>query len=268
MNVASLPMYDMPEVRGALDTLWLRIARSLKRAGVTDVPDMLVHGVPTHDFWADPNLLLSQCCGFDIVKNFTRLLRPIATPRYGAPGCDGTLYSSVVIVRENSDAAAIEDLRGAACAVNGPDSHSGMNALRALVAPLSCGGRFFSSVTETGAHAASIALVASGKADVAAIDCVTYALLGRHRPAGLIGTRRLCYSASAPGIPYVTRVDTDDETAARLKDALLDTFADPALAAARDELFLDGIEVLPQSAYYDLIEFERHAIEHGYPKLR
>ena len=29
MNRASLPMYDMPEVAGALDTLWSALARKL-----------------------------------------------------------------------------------------------------------------------------------------------------------------------------------------------------------------------------------------------
>jgi ABC-type phosphate/phosphonate transport system substrate-binding protein len=261
-------MYDMPEVRGALDTLWTGIARELRRNGVDGVPDALVHGVPMCDLWSDHRLLLSQCCGFDIVKGHSRMLQPVATPRYSAPGCDGHRYSSVVVVGDTTGATEIEDLRGTVCAVNGPESHSGMNALRALLAPLSHKGRFFSEVIETGAHVASLALIASGKADVAAIDCVTYGLLARHRPAALAGTRKLCYTAPAPGIPYVTRVDSDDDLVANLQAALVEVFADPALASARDDLFLAGIELVPHATYYDLVDFERHAVEHGYPKLR
>ncbi len=268
MPVASLPMYDHPEVRGALDALWAGIARNLVREGMADVPRGLVHGRPLGELWSDPDLFLSQCCGFNIVKSYTRTLRPIATPRYGAPGCDGCHYSSVIVVREDSPAAGIEDLRDAACAVNGPESHSGMNALRALVAPHNRNGRFFSEVSETGAHAESLAMVARGAADVAAIDCVTYALLARHRPDATAGTRVLCFSDSAPGIPYVTRTDLDDETVERLQTALAASFDDPNLAAARDALFLAGIEVLPHSIYFDLVDFERRAVEHGYPKLR
>ncbi|MFQ5959129.1 MAG: phosphate/phosphite/phosphonate ABC transporter substrate-binding protein [Alphaproteobacteria bacterium] len=268
MPVASLPMYDFAEVRGALDSLWAGIARNLAREGVADVPQALVHERPLHELWSDPDLFLSQCCGFDIVKSYTRTLRPVATPRYSAPGCDGCHYSSVVVVREDSPAAGVEDLRNAACAVNGPESHSGMNALRALVAPHHQGGRFFSAITETGAHADSLALVARGEADVAAIDCVTYALLDRHRPGTTAGTRVLCFTETAPGIPYVTRTDVDDDTVERLQTALAFAFADPDLAAARDDLFLAGIEVLPHSVYFDLVDFERRAVEHGYPKLR
>ena len=89
-------------------------------------------------------------------------------------------------------------MRGAVCAVNGLDSHSGTNALRGLVAPASREGRFFSEIKVTGTHAASIALVQNGEADVAAIDCVTHALIGRYRGEALKGTRVLGSGASRP----------------------------------------------------------------------
>ncbi len=268
MGVASLPMYDLPEVSAALDALWAGIARHLCREGMDEAPEALVHGAPLRDLWADPELLLSQCCGFDLVKSYTRTLRPVATPRYAAPGCDGCRYSSVVIVAADSKAAGLEDLRGGVCAVNGPESHSGMNALRALIAPLSRGGRFFSEVWETGTHSDSVAMIVSGKADGAAIDCVTYALLARHRPRVVADTRILCWTEKAPGIPYVTRTGVGTQTVERLRGALFSAFDDPDLAAARDELFLAGLEVLPHDDYYELVELERRAIRQGYPKLQ
>ena len=268
MAVASLPMYDLPEVAWALDALWSAIARELERRGVADVPQKLVHGRPLHDLWADPELFISQCCGFDIVKNYTRKLQPLATPRYVARGCDDCAYCSLVIVPADSKVAHIEDLRGTVCAVNGPESHSGMNALRALIAPIAQGRPFFAHVEETGAHADSVALVAAGKADVAAIDCVTYAMLERHRPAAIEGTRVLCQTERGPGIPYVTRTGTDPLTVEHMRAAIVDAFADPDTEAARGALFLGGVEVLPHVAYYDLVEFERRAVEHGYPKLQ
>ena len=268
MGVASLPMYDLPEVSAALDALWAGIARHLRREGMNGVPEALVHGTALRTLWADPELLLSQCCGFDLVKNYTRNLRPVATPRYGAPGCDDCRYSSVVIVAADSKAAGLEDLRGGVCAVNGPESHSGMNALRALIAPLSGDGRFFAEVIETGTHSDSVALVAAGRADSAAIDCVTYALLARHRPQAIAGTRILCWTETAPGIPYVTRSDIGSDTVERLCAALAEVFEDGGLKAAREELFLAGLEVLPHADYYELVELERRAIQHGYPKLQ
>ena len=267
MPTASLPMYDLPELRPAMAALWAGIARALAREGVAEVPATLVHDVPADELWPAPDLLLSQCCGYDLLHGAARGLRPLATPCYRAPGCAGPHYLSIVVVPEGSTAARLEDLRGTVCAINSRCSHSGMNAVRALVAPLSRDGRFFATVEVSGAHSASLAMVASRTADVAAIDGVTYALLARHRPAALAGTRPLCRTANAPAPPFVTRADAPDELVLRLRTALHDACADPGLAAVRGALLLDGIEVLPFAAYDRLKAFERLASRPGYPVL-
>jgi len=267
MAVASLPMYDLVEVRHAHAALWAGMARHLRRQGVPDVPDALTFGRPVAELWSDRALLFSQCCGADLVGSCAGTLVPVATPRYRAPGCSGAGYASIVVVAEASRAKSIGDLRGAIAAVNGPHSHSGMNALRALVAPLCRGARFFAQVVPTGAHVASLAMVARGEADVAAIDCIVHALLTRHRPQALAGTRVLCRTARAPAPPYVTRARADADLIERLRFALRAAVDDPGLAPAREALLLRGIEVLPVSAYDELHDFERLAVRHRCPTL-
>ena len=268
MRVASMPMYDMPEVRDALDALWSGLAHHLNREGLAEVPDTIVHDCTLSDLWNDPRLWVSQCCGYDLVNRHARALQPIATPHYAAPDCEGYQYTSVVVVTEDLDATDILSLRGAVCAINGRESHSGMNALRALVAPASHNGRFFSSVKVSGTHAASLEMVGRGAADVAAIDCVTYALVERYRPTLLAGTRRLGTTDRAPGIPYVTRCSEDEQTLARMRNALHNTFADPQLAEVRQALLLNDIEVLPPNAYDRIAEFQVLAARYDYPELR
>ena len=265
---ASFPMYDFEEVRGAHEVLWNSVARQLERGGVEGVPAALDRSRSVHDLWTDPGLLLSQCCGADLVGRYAGTLTLVATPLYAAPGCDGCLYSSVVLVAEESPATEVADLRNAVCVVNYPESHSGANALRALVAPLSRGGRFFSRIVTSGSHPASVAAVARGEADIAAIDCVTYACLERYRPSLLQGTRRLCYTERAPGIPFVTRAGSDPDRISRLQNALLEAFQQPETRAAGAAVFIDGVEVLPLSAYDRIIEFRRFAAARGYPELR
>ena len=189
-------------------------------------------------------------------------------PRYRAPACAGSDYASLVVVAAGSNVRELEDLRGRVAAINHPGSHSGMNALQALIAPFSRAGSFFAAVKLSGAHVASLALVASGAADVAAIDGVTHALLARHRPAALAGTRVLCRTASGPAPPYVTRADAGEEWVLVLQAALRAALADPALSAAREELLLDGIETPAPSAYRRIPAFARLAAKHGYPVLR
>jgi ABC-type phosphate/phosphonate transport system substrate-binding protein len=267
MSAASLPMYDLPEVRRAEGALWAALARHLEREGVADVPRGLAHDQPAAALWRRPDLLLSQCCGYDLVNEYAGELRPLATPCYLAPGCAGPTYRSIVMVAEDSPAASVSDLRGGVCAINDRGSHSGMSALRALIAPQSRGGRFFAEVRVSGAHSVSLAMVARGEADVAAIDCVVHALLARHRPAALHGTRPLTETADAPAPPFVTQARAGDDMVRRLRAALTLTFDDPALAAARADLLLAGIEVLPLAAYDRIRAFERYATRRGYPVL-
>ena len=265
---ASFPMYDFEEVRGAHAVLWSSVARKLERAGVEGVPAALDQSRRVHELWADTRLLLSQCCGADLVGRYAETLALVATPLYQAPGCDGCNYSSVVLVAEDSPATELSELRDSVCAVNSRESHSGANALRALVAPFSRRGRFFSRVVTSGSHPASVTAVARREADIAAIDCVTYAHLGRYRPSLLQGTRRLCYTASAPGIPFVTRAGTDLDRIRQLQDALLEAFEEPEVRAAGAAVFIGGVEVLPRSAYQRIVDLERLAAAHGYPELR
>lgn len=268
MSVASMPMYDMPEVRKALDSLWAGLARYLAREGLPDVPAKLTHGRTLRSFWNDPGLIISQCCGYDIVYGYAGKLRPIATPHYGAHGCRGSKYSSVVIVAEDCAATDVLLMPGAVCVINGPESHSGMSSLRGLVAPVSRDGRFFSQVKVSGSHAASLAMIRLGEADVAAIDCVTYALMEAYRPAALAGTRKLGRTYRASGIPYVTRWNVDEDTVRRMRSALYSTFADPDLATACRALYLKDIEALPLAAYRDIVAFQSVALTHGYPALQ
>jgi ABC-type phosphate/phosphonate transport system substrate-binding protein len=267
VHIASLPMYDLPEVREATDALWRGLARRLALEGLSGVPEALVREGPHEAPWSDPALLFSQSCGYPVTHEFAGKVRLVATPRYRAPGCEGSSYRSVIVVGASSPASALGDLRGAVCAINEPSSHSGMNALRALIAPLSGGRPFFASVRRSGAHLASLAMVGSGEADVASIDGVTYALAARARSELVRGTRPLAWSAPAPACPYVTRGDAGDDLVARIQRALACALRDPDLAWARDELLLDGIEVLPAEAYDVILEREREAARLCYATL-
>ncbi len=268
MPVASMPMYDMPEVRSILDSLWVGLAKHLKREGLHDVPNHILHDHKLADLWNDPNLWFSQCCGYDIVKRYAGILRPIATPHYGAPGCRSADYASIVVVAEDSKASDVLEMAGVTCVVNGLESHSGTNALKALIAPSNRAGRFFSAVKVSGAHIASLRMIQRGEADVAAIDCVTYALLESYSPAALTGIRKLGRTYRAPAIPYITRWDSDGDRVERQQAAVFNAFADPHLKTVRQALYLKNIETLPVAAYKRIQDIEDKAGRMGYAQLR
>ena len=64
---------------------------------------------------------LSQCCGYDLVSRYAGILRPLVTPRFTAPGCQGSEYCSQIVVGEGTALGDLAEARGGFCAVNGFD---------------------------------------------------------------------------------------------------------------------------------------------------
>jgi ABC-type phosphate/phosphonate transport system substrate-binding protein len=264
---ASLGMYDLPELAGATDAWWRGLQRHFAAQGLRDLPDTLNRvGDPVERLKAD-GLVFAQTCGFPLTHRLKDHVQLLVTPRYAVPGCAGATYVSWIVVRRDDQAKTPGDLRGHRVAFNDDGSQSGYNTLRALIAPVAQGQKFFGAAIESGAHRNSLAMVKAGKADVAAIDCVTFGLIARHAPAEVQGIRVLCASATAPGLPYVTTAATSAADVQRLRDGIAAAFADPSLEETRAALRLDGCEILPRSAYDVIPEMEQAAIAAGYPEL-
>jgi len=259
--VAALPMYMLDELTAWHDAWWDGLAGHFRTAGLTDVPDRLTRPRDPRHLWGSRHLLFAQACGYPYTHAFAGRLRLIATPRYSAPGCDGTHYTSTILVRADSRLHALADLPDHTVAANSTDSFSGywalLDAMRAV-----CPGRPpFRRCVFTGDHAASLAAVRDGAADVCAVDSVTWALLAAHRPRTIRTFRELARTTPTPGLPYVTAAHRDDATVTRLRDGLVNALADPALSAARSALLLDGAEVLDDDAYAEIPRRVRDAQE-------
>ncbi len=266
-RIAALPMYDFPRLHAATDEYWSAIAARLRAAGIADVPSALTRDMSHVDTWRDPRLLFGQACQYPLAYAWHESVRLIAIPGYAAAGCEGSRYGSAVIVRIEDPALGLKDLRGRRCAVNERDSNSGSNLLRAAIAPLARHGRFFSSVELTGGHLASVRAVTGGRADVAAIDCVSYAHIRRFSPELTARLRILDFTPSSPGLPYVTARANDAALVSALHAALAQVQADPALAAVREALLLTGVDFAVDENYVEVRQLERAAREHGYPEL-
>ncbi|MFI4997040.1 MAG: phosphate/phosphite/phosphonate ABC transporter substrate-binding protein [Hyphomicrobiales bacterium] len=265
--IAQLTMYDLPEIRAATDALWRAVAARLRIAGLPEVPSALSRHLTHHESWRHEGLLLGQACGYPALNEFRDALRIVATPLYDAPGCEGRSHRSFIVVPASSRAAGLEDLRGARFALNSSDSNTGMNLARLAFAPFASGGRFLGEIVETGGHARSLALLARNGADAAAIDCVTHALLVRHRPELVAATRILAWSAPSPSLPFVTAHRTSEAVILALRQALASTLADPALAWSRQALFLAGVAPADEADYAVLLDYELEARQMGYARL-
>jgi ABC-type phosphate/phosphonate transport system substrate-binding protein len=266
-RVAAFPMYDFPELETAHDELWSAIRGYLTDAGVAETPGQLTRRTDHAGIWTHPGLLLGQCCEYPLAKFFANQVRLVATPRYAVPGCDGATYRSAIVVREDDPAETLADLRDRRCAINERSSNSGMNLLRASIACLADGKRFFESIVLSGSHRRSVQMVASGNADVAAVDCVSFAHFRRLYPLFVAPLRILSWTPPSPSLPFITAAATSDTTLQRLRSSLAAVIADRAMDAVRSRLFIDGFDLEPTSGFSEVLRLERGAAQLGYPKL-
>ena len=255
-RVAALPMYGAD--RPALAAWWQALGGALRDEGVARVPAALdwPDGLAAH--WRDPRLLLSQTCGYPLVTGLEASVQIVGAFRYTAPGCTGTAYRSELMVRDGEE-GPLEAFRGRVAAINSLDSHSGCNALRGVVAPLAVDGRFFGAWRVSGSHRESLAMLQHGTADIAAIDCISLAMLRRCEPERVAGLRAVASTPPAPGLPLVTAASTPDADLEALRRALASVCADPALAVLRQRLFIGGFEVVPASTWQVVDEVRRRA---------
>ena len=202
MSIATLPMYDWPEVAAHVDRLWARLATALRDHGF-DPPAVLDRSRSLDDRWLDPDLLVGQTCGLPLVLRLESEVTVIGAFDHNLPATQPGDYHSVVIVPDDDDAHSIADLNGATVAVNGTDSQSGHGVWRHELVTAGIGRRRLGPTVDTGSHRASIHAVADGRARTAAIDAISWELAVRHDPAA---TRcRVAWRTDpTPALPLIT----------------------------------------------------------------
>jgi ABC-type phosphate/phosphonate transport system substrate-binding protein len=258
-------MYDFPPLQDAHDELWAALRRQMIEAGISETPRHLTRDLGHFDVWKHPLLLLGQGCEYPLAESLADSIRLIATPRYTAPGCEGPTYRSAIIVRESDSAESLADLQYRRCAINEVNSNSGMNLLRASIAPVANGTRFFESVLFSGSHRKSVDMVTEGQADVAAIDCVSLAHFTRLYPSAVAKLRILGWTPPSPSLPFITAAATSDATLQALRSSLATVLADRTLDSVRGRLFLDGFDLEPVAGFTEVLRLKQNAVELGYP---
>ncbi|AFT88037.1 phosphate/phosphite/phosphonate ABC transporter substrate-binding protein [Paraburkholderia phenoliruptrix] len=259
--IAALPMYN---VTPSLESEWrgwlADVLRMVKPACRIVEPDEELHG-----FWRRPNLLMSQTCGYPLMHGLREQVQLIATPRFDAPGCEGADYASVIVTRADAPFDTLASCRGARVAYNQDDSNSGMNALRHAVAPYAQEGAFFRAALRTGSHVGSLQAVADNRADVAAIDCVTFAFVCDEMPELAPRVRRIGMTAASPGLPLIASDTVPAATVGALREALNEALAVHPERAKR--LRLQGFSALTLADYERIAQLENEARAVGYTRL-
>lgn len=237
--IAALPMYDRPENAAAHDALWALIRDGLRARGI-DAPDALDRATSYDAGWGRDDLVLGQICNLPYRARFRDRVTAIGAADHDLPDCPPGHYHSIWILRAD-DPAADPLTRAGRFAYNDGLSHSGWGAPWAAAAARDVR---LTPHLRTGGHAESLRAVAEGRADLAAIDAITWRNLARWSPhAGAV--RVAGRTGTAPGMTFIAAGHVDP--APRLA-AIAEAIA--ALPQPeRDILGLRGIVALPQSAY-------------------
>ncbi|SFM40341.1 phosphate/phosphite/phosphonate ABC transporter substrate-binding protein [Shimia aestuarii] len=234
--IASLAMYDRPETAAANDRLWRAVRDHLGHG-----PDTLTRDADLWQVWQSPDLLLAQTCGFPFRARLHDQVTLVATPDYGLPGCPPGYYNSVLVTNVDHPATSLADFDGARLAYNEALSQSGWAAPHAYFAAhdLRIGPRVV-----TGAHRDSARAVAENRADIAALDALTWHYIQQFDPFAHL-LREIDHTAPTPALPFITARAQDP---APLRNALKAAISDLA-PADRALLSLRDVLVIPEAAY-------------------
>ena len=234
---AILRMYDLPEIRDAVGAFWGAVAAPLDAD-----PDPVWAGDLGSQL-LDTRLVLGQTCSWPLLIRLGVRVTVVGGFGYTRPEWEtGPIYRSVLIARESRPLA---EFAGGVASLNSYESTSGWLSLANAVAPYAAGHPFFGEVVLSGGHPGSMAMVREGRADVAAIDGVTYRLFERYKPDLVEGLVEVGHGPEVPTLPLVTGRD-DPEPVRR---AIATAVADPDLALALDQLMIESFHPLDHADF-------------------
>ena len=211
----------------------------------------------------DPALFFGQTCGYPLMTQLRDEFTPFCVALFDVPGTQGKYYSSQIIVHADSDIDSLSDCDGRIAAINNADSNSGMNVFRYELARLGAWPGFFSDIVMSGGHLQSVEAVASQRADVATIDCVTFQLVVDAYPELIGQVRSIGCTVRTCGLPFVfPGTDPDPSLTAQCLTALQNAL-EQLSTASRECLHLVGFEAVDFSDYDSILELENYALDRG-----
>ncbi|MFK7838472.1 MAG: phosphate/phosphite/phosphonate ABC transporter substrate-binding protein [Sulfitobacter sp.] len=241
--IASLMMYARPELEGAHGRYWALLRTALRARGI-DTPERVSNDVQPFDVWEAPDLVLSQTCGMPYRLRLWDLVTLIGTPDFGVEDCAPGYYRSAIVVRADDAREGLGAYREARFAYNETISQSGFAAPYATAR---AAGFWFRDKMQSGGHVLSARAVAEGRADIAALDAVTWRLIERYDDFAA-RLRVLEWTRPTPGLPYISALGAD-------KAAMFDAVTEAIEGLQRDDradLSLRGFVAIPQETYLEV----------------
>jgi len=238
--IAHFGMYPFAHLNDAYDELWAAVA-----ARIDGAPTTLCRSLDLHSTWHSPELLVGQTCGWPLITELAGVVEVFGAFDVRVPFASQGHYRTVLVA---SKPIGIEELRrnpATVVAVNGLDSLSGWVSLQ-----WAWGGQP-ANVLETGGHVLSMRAVASGEAQVASIDAMSFEFLAQVEPTTVGRLHIIGHGPSVGTLPLVMSKALAGRRA-EVRQAFAEAMLDPALSAVLARLRINGFVPRELSDYESL----------------
>jgi ABC-type phosphate/phosphonate transport system substrate-binding protein len=243
-GLANLGMYPFADIRWAQDRVYEALRERLDW-----LPPELDHEVDVYSTWTHPGLALGQACGWPVATTLRDRVRVLGTFTAACAEADAHRYRSVIVSRLD---CGLDDLAGSRAAVNSFDSLSGWISLVAAVH--GGGGAWLGPTVHTGAHVESLRALGADRADVAAIDSVTWWHVQRCHPELVEGLAVVGLGPLIPGLALITSLGATERRVGELREALSDAVLDPLVEPAARALCVNGFVPLEIEDYLTVLD--------------
>ncbi|HLA98035.1 MAG TPA: PhnD/SsuA/transferrin family substrate-binding protein [Anaerolineales bacterium] len=192
------------------------------------IPTEFVHAPP----WQDREQMLDMgeiniawICGLPYIQRADQpgaqvelLVAPVMRPaRYR----NLPVYFSDVIVRRETPFTSFGDLRGVRWAYNEPNSHSGYNLTRYVLAQMGAFDGYFGSAIQAGSHQAALQMLLAGQIDATAIDSTVLEIELENKPEVEDRIRTVATWGPSPIPPWVVQKRLPDRLKTAIREILL-----------------------------------------------
>jgi ABC-type phosphate/phosphonate transport system substrate-binding protein len=164
----------------------------------------------------------------------------------------------MIVVRKEEAADELARFAGRRFAYNSEESFSGFVVLRAAMRDAGIDPNQAAWV-ETGSHRGSIKAVASGLADIGAIDAVCWALALRYDGESVAKLKVIGATPLRPGLPLITAVERSDAEVRTIRDVFQAAVDDPQTKSAREALQIGGIRSMDEWDYVPIAALARRS---------
>lgn len=231
-------MYPFAHLRTAYDTFW-SVLRSHLPASV-EAPDSLAWDVDLDTALSSTALAIGQTCAWPLVTRQPHLTA-IGSFDVVAPFAADGRYRSVLVASKPLGIAHWKADPGTVVARNGADSLSGWISLQWAW------GGVPERVVTTGGHVASMRAVATGEAQVASIDALSFEFMAESEPATVGHLNIIGHGPLVPSLPMVTQHSVAHVDEFRV--AIVATLADARAADACAQLRIRGFVPFDDAEY-------------------